>query len=635
MMKHIAILTVLFLLIFINGCQKEDDTSSTLEKKISLEIIISHFPAEIKEVMESSKQQTTDAIKRTLDHPEEVFFIDSQLITELKQREKDVVPRLLKIMAEKKFSKAGITAAIILIKMGNNQGIETLLEVLQKGEAQAKLEVLQKLGNLESQGLILKEKFSPALISALDSPDIKIKDEAVEACGILKVQGVASKFLQLLNSDIPINKGRICYWLSVNYPSLSNLEQVRRYFFSGCKDLDTYWLISAFESFSNSKNREIAGKAVAVVEEYLKNVKKFDLTLGAAVNIVATKGSEASADTLRNILDNPKFPFYTRGFALEGLVRIKGIKAMDMIETHLNNPETQTYAIKAYGSLKKNSGNIGDLEFLDKIASKAGEPYLIGTVTEAMLAVGGDQAAERAARYVDKLDPNTRMKIMWKIKGFQLEQVLTKMKTLGLIKSFSIDKVVEKLEADEIDDYDDTVVLSRIFENNRILLNFDVETGEIPSRHDQLILDFSAASNSVFTPVYADQIWHQKNEADYDAHYTVRFVYDNILYKFNARNLGDWYDVEQVVKAINFALKNAGKKERFFQLYSGGQDAYFLFGNGEVIKQLADEFYLPLEANLEAPMKQGKEFEQRVIKELNKKGAVRANVQTCFGFIDR
>lgn len=627
-MKYMAILTVLFLLIISSGCQKEADTPSTPDKKISLGIIISQNPAEIKEVMESSKRETSNFIKRITDHPEEFFFADSQLITKLKQQEKTVVPKLEKIMTEKKLTKVGVEVAVILIKIGKNQGIEILLEALQKGETEVKLEVLREIRFLESHRVILREKFSPTLIRLLDNPDIKIKNEAVEACGILRVQGVEKKFLQLLNSDLPIKKGRICFWLGSNYPSLPNLEQIRRIFVGGSKDLDNYWVFSALEKFSNSKDPKVAGKAVAIVKKYLKNVKKFDFSLKEAVSslreaveIVVAKGSEDSVETLTNVLENPECPSYIKGYALEGLVRIKGIKAIEMVKTHLNNPEIQTEAIEAFGSLKKNSGNIHDLELLDKIAAKANKPRLIGTVTEAMLAVGGDEAAKRAAKYVDKLDPIMRMKIMWKVKRFKLEQVLTRMKSLGVIKSFNTDKVIKELAAGKIDDYDDTVLLFLVFYDNNIILDFDVETDQLPSRHDQLILDFSAASNSIFTPVYADQIWHQMHEEDYDAHYTVRFVYNNILYKFEARNLGDWYDLEQVIKAINFALKNTGKKERFFQLYSGGQNAWFIFGNEENITKLANEFYFPLEANLEAPMKRGKEAEEQAMKEL--KGTIK------------
>ncbi len=165
-------------------------------------------------------------------------------------------------------------------------------------------------------------------------------------------------------------------------------------------------------------------------------------------------------------------------------------------------------------------------------------------------------------------------------------------------------------------DLTDPVYLPALLSRAGILTAFDAETGHVPSRHDRLILDFADNSAGRFTPECPVQTWHRKREDDFDAPYTVRFIYKDRLYRFGAENRGDWYDVEAVQRALNFALETAGQKERYISEESGGQVASFIFAVPGAYLPIAQKYSLPISDDADAAMRKGKEYEQKVLKDL-------------------
>jgi hypothetical protein len=120
---------------------------------------------------------------------------------------------------------------------------------------------------------------------------------------------------------------------------------------------------------------------------------------------------------------------------------------------------------------------------------------------------------------------------------------------------------------------------------------FDTETGEVPCRHDVLLRQFADGSRSLFTP---EGVLQQNGEDDRDD-VTVQFVFQDRLYRFIARNFGDYYDTERTVTAIHRALADAGLRERFLALDTGDQTSGFFFGDPVALARAADEMQWPLD----------------------------------------
>jgi hypothetical protein len=108
----------------------------------------------------------------------------------------------------------------------------------------------------------------------------------------------------------------------------------------------------------------------------------------------------------------------------------------------------------------------------------------------------------------------------------------------------------------------------------------------------------------------------QKDEEDWDSPYQVQFVHGHRLYRFTARNLGDWYDVERVVLACNRALSDSQVPQRFFQAGGGGQVATFICVTAGQANVLSRQFHITWEEDLSAAMEEGKAYEEHVIRQM-------------------
>jgi hypothetical protein len=129
--------------------------------------------------------------------------------------------------------------------------------------------------------------------------------------------------------------------------------------------------------------------------------------------------------------------------------------------------------------------------------------------------------------------------------------------------------------------------------------------------------DFAAASSGVFQPEACVEEMLREQPEDWEAPYLVQFIHADRLYRINARNLGDWYDVERIVLACNRALSDAGERRRFIQLASHGQCASFVCITREQAEILRERFHVTFDDTLDSAMRKGKEFEERVIQSMN------------------
>jgi hypothetical protein len=163
---------------------------------------------------------------------------------------------------------------------------------------------------------------------------------------------------------------------------------------------------------------------------------------------------------------------------------------------------------------------------------------------------------------------------------------------------------------------------------------FDVETGLLPNRHDRLILEELAdAGAGQFKPEAALENYVEdkprtrargniivESEEDVTGTYTVQFIHAGRLYRFNPRDLGDWYDVSAVLLAANRALADAGSPARFVPLETGDQTAALVCCDPAALRAAAPELDLKLSTDADDARKQGKAYEDAVVKKLKENG---------------
>ena len=309
---------------------------------------------------------------------------------------------------------------------------------------------------------------------------------------------------------------------------------------------------------------------------------------------------------------------YSKCRVMLALDRLDGGQAERLLAA-LDNPKLRSYAAAALGEMAEATQDDSVVQQLNDAAADESRPAVLGAIARALLDVGGDEARTAATGLVDRLELGDRTAVLWKANGWNAVSVMDQVVRTGLLSESAYRRSLEELEVEADDEGGDGSLLGVLWEAD-VFLAFDAETGMLPCRHDQLLRDFANSSRGVFKPEAVCQQWHQQDPDDFESDYTLQFVFDGRLYRVRIRNQGDWYDVERLVMAVNRALQDAGHAERFHALAVGGQVAQFIFATPVTAQALATELYLPVDEELDRAVREGKEFEERVLEKYRSQG---------------
>jgi hypothetical protein len=303
-----------------------------------------------------------------------------------------------------------------------------------------------------------------------------------------------------------------------------------------------------------------------------------------------------------------------RLYALEAMARLQPDRAIDLLLNHLqrvgNRDHIINYTLPQFADDR-------DAERIIAVVIPDSQPISRGAVR-----LRWEKLGERGRKTVeennDRLDADARMWVMWKLQGLDLSSAAEELHAAGVIAEEpqailqQMRLHVESRNDGRSFDLTDPDGMIGILSMSGILTMFDAETGVLPCRHDRLVENFGDATTGRFQPQFAVQFWRPQSEDDFTAPYIVQFVFNDRLYRFGAENYGDWYDVASVQRALNVALEDAGRPERFLPLAPGGQFAIFVFADPQTFLPIAAKNGLPLAADAMESVRQGQEFERRV-----------------------
>jgi hypothetical protein len=112
------------------------------------------------------------------------------------------------------------------------------------------------------------------------------------------------------------------------------------------------------------------------------------------------------------------------------------------------------------------------------------------------------------------------------------------------------------------------------------LHGFDVETGVFPNAHDSLMRELAVLAGDAFAGALFDEIPPTvHDEFDLDGQYEETGPYRLSVYlggkhyRIDAANLGDWYDLDSVLKLLNAVLADRRASSRLFVAETDGQFA--------------------------------------------------------------
>ncbi|WP_439623885.1 hypothetical protein [Gemmata sp.] len=218
------------------------------------------------------------------------------------------------------------------------------------------------------------------------------------------------------------------------------------------------------------------------------------------------------------------------------------------------------------------------------------------------------------------LSPRTRAVALWGLEGLDLRAALVEaLAGAGLLplpvdEAYEAGRKFEQHESGAFDPAHPGSVRSALYAAG-LLVSFDAESDERPSPHDKLVMRFGRHSRGGFSPECAVQTPGEEEADDEDRDdeededpeedavadtfdpdgpLRVRFVHAGRVYEFDPENFGDWYDVAAVVAAVNLAVADGGRPERFLGIETGGQAAEFVFADPARFLPVARRLALPV-----------------------------------------
>ena len=145
---------------------------------------------------------------------------------------------------------------------------------------------------------------------------------------------------------------------------------------------------------------------------------------------------------------------------------------------------------------------------------------------------------------------------------------------------------------------------------------FDAETGQFPNQHDELLGELAALTAPVLDGVLFEEIppteaEDERGEGSYELHAYL----GGKRYTLEAKNNGDWYDVEAVIGLVNALLVAKQSDVRVAVLPTGDQTVKVLAGPSKGIHALVDAKWIDIGQAGEAE-RVGKDFEDRVFESI-------------------
>ena len=138
---------------------------------------------------------------------------------------------------------------------------------------------------------------------------------------------------------------------------------------------------------------------------------------------------------------------------------------------------------------------------------------------------------------------------------------------------------------------------------------FDVETGDWPNHHDSLLRKLAALVAPALDGVVFEEV--PPADTDEEGDYLLRAYVDDVRLETSADNLGDWYDVDAVLRLLDAVVLERRSPARFVALATDDQTLTIVGANAEVLSAaIARKLVEP--GDVHAAEALGKQFEERV-----------------------
>jgi hypothetical protein len=587
--------------------------------RISKEIEVSDDPALLawtRQAYEADLDQRFTIALQRVQRGEKVYL---EYRDALKERSDQAGEELRRIMGDEQASaKARARAAEVLAGIGQTDGSAFLLAALESAAPELSAAALEMLSDWNNKIDLTRPEVAARIIQSLSSPEPEVAAKAAHLCTWRNVPGAEDGLrTALMNHPQPSPQmaealARLATTAESVWAALPDLFQRRpkKYTFS----------------ISYNYRRVLDHPDAAVSRPLRQALLRYLLTftddgdrLGQhwACDIAAA-ADETVLPILEDIIARAKDPV-SRSYALGGIARLRPEQAVERVLEQIRRDRPWSMLVRLLRKYAVEADYERVCAVLYPDAEGGNKRRLEMDDARLLLENLGQRGRQRLIQEMNRLEEHAREWAVWKLQGLDVRNALGELQAAGVIRQ-TPEELLARMSArsEEPLDMTNPSLFTRALGYAKLTTGFDTETGFVPCNHHYLIQEFADGSDGRFAPECPIQIWHRKSAKDYDSPYLVQFIYHGRLYRFAAENYGDYYDVESVVRALNTALEQNGRRERYIGLYTGDQCAHFVFADPTAFGPIAQKYGLPLSQDASEGMRAGRAYEQYVSEQLKK-----------------
>jgi len=523
---------------------------------------------------------------------------------------------------------AKANALALLLLVDDKKGQERVVAICQQGDSELKRQVLLNLSFLDDQHAL--RITDPALIRELHqlirSPEFG--PLAMNICVGFAVPGTLEEIWKCAPESPAELRPEMAFWLS-------RLKLDRRTFefcsegLSGEDKGRHYRYLTAMEHFVEGEDQALAQEVLERMADDLlqtlsrKKVSMLDFPQGACGTVLQKGRGEKAKKLVDQILaDFQERDSYLYQLAYTAKRQGEPDLGVSRLLNDLADNKQGKSAREAIMALYADSGNPQIADALWGQIQRVKQPQDLFMLGRALLTVGGDNAVARCKTLALQMpDPEKQALLREMAKDSPLI-LASRFIGAGFLVSNQVEAVIAHVREYQEEYYGKGALRKMDAQEfliaSKLVAHFDVETDELPVRHDKLIRELASISGGVFAPACCRETFVKAADKKdpFEQPYHVAFIHGDRLYRFVARNFGDWYDLERVLIACNKALEEQGVPQRFRELEGDGQCAAVAFITPEQESLLRDAFYVVFGKDPNTAMEKGKAFEDQVRKQL-------------------
>jgi hypothetical protein len=542
----------------------------------------------------------------------------------------ELVVAQLEAVLNKDDTPSGVKANALglLLLADDKKGQDHVITICRQDDSELKRQVLLNLSFLDSETSL--RITNPVLIRELHdlirSP--VYGHLAMNICVGFGIPGTEGEIWRNV-PDAPADlKAEMAFWLT-------RLKLDRRTFelcSNGLSVADKkahHRYLTAMEHFVEGEDQVLAQEVLERMADDLLNLcsqqtrKGMDFPQGAC-GTVLKKGKGRLAEKLadRILTEPPERDQHLYQLAYTAKRQGEREQGVTRLLKDLTDKKQSKWAREAVVALYKDSGNSQISAALWKHIQGVKDPHELLVLGSALFAVGGENAKAQCQTLARQLPDTYQQALLFTISKDAPLSLAKRFIEAGFLASNRLEVVLSNIKDYQKETYGDEPLLKmdahEFLLASKMVAFFDVETDELPVRHDKLILELALISGGLFAPTCCRESFIKEagKKDPFTQPYHVAFIHGDRLYRFVARNFGDWYDLERVLIACNKALEDRGVPQRFREIEGDGQCASVAFITPEQERLLSDSFYLSFGKDPNTALKKGKAFEAQVKEQL-------------------